>query len=181
MSVPSTHEPGNRPVTLLGRFKSLLGVPTEVVATSSEPGRPYTPALQDLDIIIAQVAQRIPLREVAKRHGVSPSTINRYVRRPEAQELLETYRAIIKQTLLERTVQGVVHGAFDVVEGAIKDKNAKDLDAATRALMNLEKMSASASGEGRKVELTGKDGGPIQVDARAIIADLLAHGTADKA
>lgn len=180
MSVPTTHEPGKRPSNLLGRFKSLLGVPSMTVETTPHSGHPPTPALQDLDLIMAQVAQKIPLQEVAKRHGVSLSTINRYVRRPEAQEMLDTYRAIIKQTLLERTVQGVVHGAFDVVEGAIKDGNAKDLDAATRAVMNLEKMSASASGEGRKVELTGKDGGPIQVDARAIIADLLAHGTGNR-
>lgn len=135
------------------------------------------PALQgaDLDRLVAERAQRTPLRECAEKMGVSIATVNRYLTRPDVQEQLQTYREIIKRTMLERTHAGVVHGAFDVVEQAITDRDAKGLDAATRAVMNLEKVSASASGEGRKVELTGAGGGPVNLDVRALIASIVAH------
>ena len=144
-------------------------------ANELHPGHPPAPALADLEQIVSQIAQQTAPREVAKRFGISVTTLYRYLKRPEAQELLDTYRAIIKQVMLERTMGGIVHGAFDVVQNAINNKEAKDLDAATRAVMNLEKVSASASGEGRKVEVTGAGGAPINLDVRALIGQIISH------
>ncbi len=145
------------------------------------PGRPPALTPAEVELLIAQIAQKTPVRAIMEQFKVCRATVYRYLKRPEAQELLDTYRAIIKQTMLARTTLGVVHGAFDVVQQAIDDKDAKGLDAATRAVMNLEKVSASASGEGRKIEVTGAGGGPIGVDVRALIADIVAHGAPDQA
>ena len=68
--------------------------------------------------------------------------------------------------MLQRTA-----GLVDKVANAVQQADgAKDVDAATRALLNLEKASASASGEAKKVEMTGPEGQPLQLDVRAIIA-----------
>jgi hypothetical protein len=68
---------------------------------------------------------------------------------------------------LSERVPGLVKKVADAVEQA---ETAKDVDAASRALMNLEKTSASVSGEAKKVELTGTEGQPLQIDVRAILA-----------
>ena len=41
--------------------------------------------------------------------------------------------------------------------------------------MNLEKTAASASGESKKLEMTGKDGAPLAIDVRALIAKIVEH------
>ena len=65
------------------------------------------------------------------------------------------------------------HG-LAVLKKAAEGDNAKDFDAAARGLMNLEKTAASASGESKRVEVSGQGGGPLQVDVRALIAQLTA-------
>jgi hypothetical protein len=59
----------------------------------------------------------------------------------------------------------------DIAVNRIKEaETAKDFDAATRGLLNLEKAATSASGEAKKVEMTGPGGEPLQIDIRAILA-----------
>jgi hypothetical protein len=79
---------------------------------------------------------------------------------------MEDLRLTFRVALSER-VPGLVKKVADAVEQA---ETAKDVDAASRALMNLEKTSASVSGEAKKVELTGTEGQPLQIDVRAILA-----------
>jgi hypothetical protein len=80
---------------------------------------------------------------------------------------LEEYRGIIRHAILRGTSEGLV----DIAVNRIKEaETAKDFDAATRGLLNLEKAATSASGEAKKVEMTGPGGEPLQIDIRAILA-----------
>jgi predicted transcriptional regulator len=104
--------------------------------------------------------------DIARLFNVSPPTVSRALRSPEAIEEMEDLRLTFRVALSER-VPGLVKKVADAVEQA---ETAKDVDAASRALMNLEKTSASVSGEAKKVELTGTEGQPLQIDVRAILA-----------
>lgn len=149
------------------------------VVTSSElhPGRPPAIDLDTLDEIVKFKAQGVSDRKLADLYGVSPQTIGRHLKSPYAQDKLATWREVIRSVVLRRTAEGVADAVFNVIDQAAKDHDAKAVDAASRAAMNLEKTAASASGESKKVEMTGKDGAPLQVDVRALIAKLVEHNS----
>ena len=133
----------------------------------SEVGRPPSITPEELQEIIKLKAQGIPNTTLAKIQGVSVATIGRYLKSPEAQEKLDEYRGIIRHAILRGTTEGLVDIAMNQIKGA---GSAKDFDAATRGLQNLEKVATSASGEAKKVEMTGPGGEPLQIDIRAILA-----------
>ena len=131
-----------------------------------KPGRPFSLTAEQISEIVKLKAQGYPQTAIAKLHGVSPPTISRYLKSPEALAELAEWREIFRHAMLQRTA-----GLVDKVANAVRDADgAKDVDAATRALLNLEKASASASGEAKKLEMTGPEGQPLQLDVRAIIA-----------
>lgn len=147
------------------------------VLTSSElhPGRPSVIDLDQLDEIVKFKAQGISDRKLADLFGVSAQTIGRHLKSPYAQEKLATWREIIRSAMLRGIAEGGVDQVLGVMKQAASDGDAKSVDAAARALMNLEKTGASASGESKKVEMTGKDGAPLQIDVRALIAKIVEH------
>ena len=133
----------------------------------SEIGRPHALSPDDVNEIIKLKAQGVTNATLAKIQGVSVATIGRYLKSPEAQEKLDEYRGIIRHAILRGTSEGLV----DIAVNRIKEaETAKDFDAATRGLLNLEKAATSASGEAKKVEMTGPGGEPLQIDIRAILA-----------
>ena len=133
----------------------------------SEVGRPASITPDELSEIVKLKAQGVPNTTLAKIQGVSVATIGRYLKSPEAQEKLDEYRGIIRHAILRGTSEGLV----DIAVNRIKEaETAKDFDAATRGLLNLEKAATSASGEAKKVEMTGPGGEPLQIDIRAILA-----------
>ena|SRR5690349_4475511 len=143
--------------------------------TPETPGRPNALSSQQVERAIVLLASGVPQNEVARMFGVHRQTIHKYMKDPEAQERLELWRNTVKATVLMRAAEGTVSKAFDMADRAIKDNDPKGFDATTRGIAALEKASASASGEGRKVELTGADGGPVQVDARALLGAVIDH------
>lgn len=133
----------------------------------SEVGRPPAITPDELSEIVKLKAQGVPNTTLAKIQGVSVATIGRYLKSPEAQEKLDEYRGIIRHAILRGTSEGLV----DIAVNRIKEaETAKDFDAATRGLLNLEKAATSASGEAKKLEMTGPGGEPLQIDIRAILA-----------
>jgi len=132
-----------------------------------------------VDDVIKFTAAGFPSRAVGKLYNVSHETVRKYLRSPVAQERLKLLREAIKQTIMERTADELIGGAANVARAMVTAEDAKGLDAATRAILNLEKASASAAGENRKVEVTGPAGAPLQVDVRAIIGSLIAHNQGD--
>ena len=147
------------------------------VMTSSEryPGAPPAIDPEDLDEIVKFKAQGKTDRQLAMLYGVAPNTIARHLKSPAAQEKLATWREVIRNALLRGIAEGGVTMALQVMKDAANEGDAKSVDAAARAVMNLEKTAASASGEARRVEMTGKDGAPLQVDVRALIAKIIEH------
>lgn len=130
------------------------------------PGRPHAITPQMLSEIVKLKAQGYSNVAIAKLHNVTPPTLSRYLKSPEALEELAEWREIFRHAMMQRTT-----GLVDKVANAVRDADgAKEVDAATRALLNLEKTSASASGEAKKVEMTGSDGQPLAIDIRAILA-----------
>lgn len=135
--------------------------------TKPSAGRPHVLDPDDLNEIVKLKAQGVTNATLAKIQGVSLATIGRYLKSPEAQEKLDEYRGIIRHAILRGTSEGLV----DIAVNRIKEaETAKEFDAATRGLLNLEKAATSASGEAKKVELSGADGQPLQLDVRAILA-----------
>ncbi len=140
---------------------------------NSAPGRPHALTPVEVDEIVKLKAQGVSNATLAKIQGVSVATIGRYLKSPEAQEKLEEYRGIIRHAILRGTSEGLV----DIAVNRIKEaETAKDFDAATRGLLNLEKAATSASGEAKKVEMTGPGGEPLQIDIRAILARAVQGG-----
>lgn len=133
----------------------------------AEAGRPHALSPDDVNEIIKLKAQGVTNTTLAKIQGVSVATIGRYLKSPEAQEKLDEYRGIIRHAILRGTSEGLVDIAVTRIREA---ESAKEFDAATRGLLNLEKAATSASGEAKKVEMTGPGGEPLQIDIRAILA-----------
>ena len=131
----------------------------------------------DLDHILELKAQGVSQKDIAKVYQVSPLTISRWLKSPVAQERLMYYRSLFKQVILQRG-EGSISKVYNVVDKMADEYDAKGLDAATRAVMNLEKTTASASGEAKQVEVSGPGGQPLQIDVRAIIAQIIAHNEA---
>ena len=155
----------------------MQSLPQAIVATSSAPGRPMAIDLDQLDELVKFKAQGVSDRKLAALYGVDPSTIGRHLKSPYAQEKLATWREIIRSALLRGIAEGGVDQVMGVLKKASSDEDAKAVDAAARAMMNLEKTAASASGESKKVEMTGKDGAPLTLDIRAMIASIVAHNS----
>ena len=152
-------------------------LPQIIAVTSSSPGRPMAIDLDQLDELVKFKAQGVSDRKLAALYGVNPSTIGRHLKSPYAQEKLATWREIIRSTILRGIAEGGVDQVMGVLKEAAMNKDAKAIDAAARAAMNLEKTAASASGESKKVEMTGKDGAPLALDIRAMIASIVAHNS----
>lgn len=140
---------------------------------SAEVGRPNALSSSQVDRAVVMLAAGFPQHEVAQTFGVARQTIWKYMKSPEAQEQLQAWRDQIKTTIIRRAAEGTVARAFDMADRALKDDNQKGFDATTRGIAALEKATASASGEGRKVEVSGPDGGPVGVDVRALIGALV--------
>jgi predicted transcriptional regulator len=146
---------------------TIMICPALMNPTDSNIGRPHALSPVEVDEIVKLKAQGVTNATLAKIQGVSVATIGRYLKSPEAQEKLEEYRGIIRHAILRGTSEGLV----DIAVNRIKEaETAKDFDAATRGLLNLEKAATSASGEAKKVEMTGPGGEPLQIDIRAILA-----------
>ena len=103
---------------------------------------------------------------IGRLHNVSPQTISRYLKSPEAVREIEDCREMFRHRASERLLT-LPDKAADMIEAA---ENQKDFDAASRGFLNLEKASVSLSGEAKKIEMTGPEGAPLQLDVRAILA-----------
>jgi predicted transcriptional regulator len=106
-------------------------------------------------------------REIAAETGLSVQTVQHHLAKPEAQEALTAARDRAKAAIMRRA-EKLVDGTLDVVQASIEDKDAKSLYLSTQAAVNLDKLTASASGEAARVEVSGQ----VNVDVRAILAKL---------
>ena len=152
-----------------------LGLPHVMTSSERFPGRPPALESSQLDEAVKFKAQGVSDQQIATLYGVSPQTIARHLKSPQAQEKLAMWREVIRTALLRGIAEGGVTQGLAVLKKAADDNDSKGFDAAARGLMNMEKTAASASGETKKLEVSGAGGQPLQVDVRALIASFVDH------
>jgi len=113
--------------------------------------------------------------EIATALRVSERTIRIDLAHPASREELAALRDKARLKMLESTANGLVDGATALVQKTLDDRDPKGFDAASRGLLNLEKVSSSASGEARKVEVndTTPGKGATAEDLRELIRKIL--------
>ncbi len=95
--------------------------------------------------IIAALASGLIAKEVAQAVGVHPKTVYRLARKQENARLLSELRSELRA----RTMQHVARTQpklLNRLEQEVEQGEARDLDALSRAALNLEKVSASVAG-----------------------------------
>jgi hypothetical protein len=113
---------------------------------------------------------------IASTLKVSQRTVRVDLAQPKSKEELAALRDKARTKMLESTANGLVDGAVGLVLKTLDDKDAKSFDAASRGLLNLEKVSSSASGEARKVEVNDVSTyKPTAEDLKDIINKILGH------
>lgn len=104
-------------------------------------------------------------KEIARTVGVAECTVAKDLTSPKSREELTAYRHAIRTQVMEKTGP-LMDGTLKVVQASIEAGDAKSLELSTRAAVNLDKLTASASGETTKVEVSGQ----VNVDVRALLA-----------
>ena len=116
--------------------------------------------------VVRLASQGVPNIHIAKELHVSTAAVANDLRSPKSLEELRALRDEIRSIIMERTGKGLMTGTLNVVEQAIKDGDAKNLELSTRAAVNLDKLTVSAAGEPQRVDV----GGHVNVDVRALLA-----------
>src|SRR5690349_2886376 len=108
-----------------------------------------TPAVQAH--VLSLMGAGLTAVEVAKVTGLHPQTVRKFVKSdPKHAEVIIRVRETTKIASSE-ALQRLNPKLWDRLDGALKDGAAKDVDALSRAALNLEKVGASVSGENRDV------------------------------
>jgi len=115
-------------------------------------------------------AQGMSQRTSGRMLGVDQSTIARVEKTPEVQAKIAELRQQWKNTAHTR-MNDVATSAWDMVQTAADNNDAKSFDAGTRGLHALEKISSSVADVSQKVEVSGIPGSS---DPRAEIKNVLA-------
>jgi len=109
-------------------------------------GMTYSAATLDYKLksrILVAIASGLSIRVIAKQFNVAPGTVAALRHHPSNQAILAAHRVAL-QDQLSNVLPDAVQKAKVMVDTATDHK---DLDAATRALLNLEKVSASVAGQ----------------------------------
>jgi predicted transcriptional regulator len=114
--------------------------------------------------------------EIGKIIGIDQSTVSDYLNKPKSVEELEALRLRVRSMVMEQTSDGIVAGTLGLVRKAITDQDPKALELTTKSALNLEKLTASASGEAKKVEVKDVTPPPTAADLKVLIAQLLSVG-----
>jgi len=93
------------------------------------------------------------LAQCAAELDVSHGTVVNYLAKPELKKDLLELRQKVREKILEECGGELLTGAFKMARAKVQAEDGKEFDATMRGLHAIEKMTASASGEARKVEL----------------------------
>src|SRR5262249_32781057 len=127
-------------------------------------------------------AQGMSQRQVGKQLGVDQSTVARVEKLPEVQQRITELRELWKYVAHTRLNQ-VIEGVWDMTAEAIKNRDTKAFDAATRGMYALEKISSSVAETPQRVDVSGIPAGtPTEADIKALLAVLFPEkNSGDKA
>ena len=118
--------------------------------------------------IAAYRAEGMTYTGISNLTGLSMNQVDRIVRQPATQERILELRRIWESVAHEKLTD-MSDKTMALVEETIDAKDPKGFDQVMRGVANMERVSASVAGVGRKVEVTGL---PPVVDARAILVQL---------
>jgi hypothetical protein len=104
--------------------------------------------------VAASVASGQTYAQVAKAVGISVWTVRKIAQEPQTRAFIAACRAVIKEKSAKALLDNTASLA-DVIGAALKNVDTskvtpKDVDALSRAALNMEKIAASVSGEGRE-------------------------------
>jgi len=117
-------------------------------------------------------AQGMTQRQVAGQLGVDQSTVARVEKLPEVQQRITELRELWKYIAHTRLNQ-VIEGVWDMTAEAIKNRDTKAFDAATRGMYTLEKISSSVAETPQRVDVSGIPAStPTKADIKALLAVL---------
>jgi hypothetical protein len=117
-------------------------------------------------------AQGMSQRQVGKQLGVDQSTVARVEKLPEVQQRITELRELWKYVAHTRLNQ-VAEGMWDMTAEAIKNRDTKAFDAATRGMYALEKISSSVADTPQRVDVSGiQPSTPTKADIKALLAVL---------
>lgn len=110
------------------------------------------------------------------------STVARVEKRPEVQQRITELRELWKYVTHTRLNQ-VIEGMWDMTAEAIKNRDTKAFDAATRGMYALEKISSSVAETPQRVDVSGIPAStPTKADIKALLAVLFPEeNSGDKA
>lgn len=122
------------------------------------------------DIAILK-ASGMTTASVAKTLKRNPTTIERVQRLPEVQQTITELRQAWKQESQSQVTQ-LAGDTWQMVGEFVTARDSKQLDNTMRAVAAMEKVSASVSGEGQKVEVTGTLTAPPQMELKVLVGRL---------
>lgn len=114
-------------------------------------------------------AQGMSQRQVGRQLGVDQSTVARVEKLPEVQARITELRQQWKNAAHTR-LNAVACAAWDMVQTAVENRDAKAFDAATRGIYAMEKISVSVADVPQKVDVSGI---PAPQNSKAEIKALL--------
>jgi len=123
--------------------------------------------------IVELMAKGHSQNEIAKQLGITQQAVSLHANKPKSIEEIEAIRMRVRSLVMEEAADGLVSGTLGVVRTSIKDGDAKSLELSTRAALNLEKLTASASGEAKRVEVKDVTPPPTATDLKVLIAQLM--------
>ena len=150
------------------------------VTSSSLPGRPAVLSSDRVARAVQLLAMGTPQGEVAAMMGVARQTLWRYLKDSDVKSQLEAWRDTFKVALVQRAAEGTIQRALDMADRTIAEHDPKGFDASTRGIAALEKATASASGEARKLDVQATVDATAQVDVRGLVAAILEHVSGQK-
>jgi transcriptional regulator with XRE-family HTH domain len=136
--------------------------------------------------ILALKAEGLSLVDIAKKVGVHRSTVKYWLRdktvdvTPQLMKIagLEARRAV-NERIKDRSVELIwenIEPFAQMIQAAVKSQDIGAFDTALKALERLTRISATASVEGQKLEVSGMSPIPSaqSVDLKILISQLLA-------
>jgi len=126
-------------------------------------GHPVTAITpQNLTKVLELAASGHTQSAIAKTLGISVRSVQRMLSDPLVKQALTDLRLVLRVQALQGA-QAIVPAAQAWLAEVVKGKtSAKDADALSRALLNLEKVASSASGENREPK-GGASGTVVQI------------------
>ena len=134
------------------------------------PGRPPSPGFKK-DVAVLR-GSGMTAQGVAQVLGVKRNAIERIQRLPDVRADIQAMRLKWKEYSQDNVAQ-MAGETWTMAHEFVKQRDSKSFDNTMRGIAAMEKVSASVSGEGQKVEVTGFPLQSPQIELKALLVQLL--------